>query len=444
MTELTPRDDTRKTVSEILKRVDQMIRTGSLDHALKETARAKEMDPRNVYIQAYEERIANLISERQRAAEQGSVQETPQAESDPSPSPELLQEKTDSERKRFQEEEKRAEDNLRKAAELKRKAEEELKRRRAVSPAPQQPPPPATSETIVPAPPAAPATALATQSHVSDDDKAMAGFLQRLKEEELRRRKVQAASKPRAEAEKESATEATPSDKYRKAVMNALTDGTLSAKEKEIIAKLKAELTISDDQATKLETEAKRDLYVRSFKDAWISGRISPENMTVLGDIRRRYSITANDHAELEAKILAAIATMEKKPRIMIVDDDEKLLMLLAESLDEAGFEPIALATSDEAFKLLRENPPDLIVSDINLETSTMGGFTFYEKVREIEELAEIPFIFLSGLTDEVLIRTGKELGVDDYITKPFSEDVLIATIRGKLRRFGQLKRKKK
>ena len=440
MTDLTPRDDTRKSVSEILKRVDQMIRNGSLDQALKETARAKEVDPRNVYIQAYEERIVSLISERQRMAEQESLQERPEPEIAPAPSPELLQEKTDSERKRFQEEEKRAEDNLRKAAELKRKAEEELKRRRAVPPAAMQGPPPAAGEAEAPAPPAAPAS----QGLASDDDKAMAGFLQRLKEEELRRRKAEVASRPRAELEKESKTDATPSDKYRKALMNAMTDGTLSAKEKEIIAKLKAELTITDDQATRLETEAKRDLYVRSFKDAWISGRITPENLSLLGDIRRRYSITANDHAELETKILAAIATMERKPRIMVVDDDEKLLMLLADSLEEAGFEPIALATSDEAFKMLRESPPDLIVSDINLETSTMGGFTFYEKVREIEELAEIPFIFLSGLTDEVLIRTGKELGVDDYITKPFSEEVLIATIRGKLRRFGQLKRKKK
>jgi len=441
MTELTPRDDIRKSVSEILKRVDQMIRTGSFDQALKETERAKEIDPRNVYIQAYEERIASLISEQQREAQQKIAQQTSPAEVASAPSPELLKEKTDSERKRFQEEEKRAEDNLRKAAELKRKAEEELKRRKTVPPA-TQPPPSATTETVVPAAASLPGAPPA-EGQASDDAKAMAAFLKRLKEEELRRRKAQTASRPRVESEREGASDASPSEKYRKALMNALTDGTLSAKEKEIIARLKAELTITDDQATKLETEAKRDLYVRSFKDAWISGRITPENMSVLGDIRRRYSITANDHAELEAKILTAIATIEKKPRIMVVDDDEKLLMLLAESLEEAGFEPIALATSDEAFRLLRENPPDLIVSDINLETSTMGGFTFYEKVREIEELAEIPFIFLSGLTDEVLIRTGKELGVDDYITKPFSEEVLIATIRGKLRRFGQLKRKK-
>jgi PleD family two-component response regulator len=73
-----------------------------------------------------------------------------------------------------------------------------------------------------------------------------------------------------------------------------------------------------------------------------------------------------------------------------------------------------------------------------------MGGFTFYEKVREIDRLHDIPFIFLSGLTDEVLIRTGKELGVDDYLTKPFSDETLLATIKGKLKRFRQLRDSRK
>jgi DNA-binding response OmpR family regulator len=53
-----------------------------------------------------------------------------------------------------------------------------------------------------------------------------------------------------------------------------------------------------------------------------------------------------------------------------------------------------------------------------------------------------VPFIFLTGLTDEVLVRTGKELGVDDYLTKPIAEQTLIATIKGKLKRFKRLKQR--
>lgn len=124
----------------------------------------------------------------------------------------------------------------------------------------------------------------------------------------------------------------------------------------------------------------------------------------------------------------------------MVIDDDEKLLEVLAEMLASAGFIVNAYATTDDAYKEIQVNKPDLILSDINLETSTMGGFSFYEKVQEMSELQDIPFMFLSGLTDEALIRAGKEMGVDDYITKPFSEKSLISTIRGKLRRFRQLR----
>jgi PleD family two-component response regulator len=70
-----------------------------------------------------------------------------------------------------------------------------------------------------------------------------------------------------------------------------------------------------------------------------------------------------------------------------------------------------------------------------------MGGFTFYEKVQELKNVQSIPFVFLSGLTDEVLVRTGKELGVDDYLMKPISEQTLVSTLRGKLKRFKQLKK---
>ena len=91
--------------------------------------------------------------------------------------------------------------------------------------------------------------------------------------------------------------------------------------------------------------------------------------------------------------------------------------------------------------ELSEKAAPDLIMSDINLDTSTMGGFSFYEKVRQLEHLYHVPFVFLSGLTDEGMIRYGKALGADDYLTKPFSNDLLLDTIKGKLKRFQKLRK---
>lgn len=130
--------------------------------------------------------------------------------------------------------------------------------------------------------------------------------------------------------------------------------------------------------------------------------------------------------------------------RVVLIDDDEKLLHLVKETIEDAGFEVLAFTTSDDAYKVLKTETPDLILSDINLETSTMGGFSFYEKIREMEHLEEVPFVFLSGLSDEVLVRTGKELGIDDYITKPFSDQDLLAVIKGKIKRYRQIKNKRK
>ena len=70
MNELTPRDDIKKKVSEILKRVDRLIRAGEVDQAMREIIQAKEVDPKNVYIFAYEERITYLKEEHEKHQQQ--------------------------------------------------------------------------------------------------------------------------------------------------------------------------------------------------------------------------------------------------------------------------------------------------------------------------------------------------------------------------------------
>ena len=112
---------------------------------------------------------------------------------------------------------------------------------------------------------------------------------------------------------------------------------------------------------------------------------------------------------------------------------------MISQTLSSHNFEVISLTTSDEAFILLQKWAPGLILCDVNLETSTMGGFSFYESIRTLEHLNKVPFVFLTGLNDRVIKRTGKEMGVDDYLTKPITEEDLIATVKGKLKRFALL-----
>ncbi len=139
------------------------------------------------------------------------------------------------------------------------------------------------------------------------------------------------------------------------------------------------------------------------------------------------------DHADHERVL------RKGQKKILIVDDDEKFLEVISQVVADNGYEVLSLQTSDEAFELLTRLTPDLVLCDVNLETSTMGGFSFYEKVRRFESLRKMPFIFLSGLTDEAIVRAGKQLGADDYLSKPICVKSLLATIRGKLERYEQL-----
>lgn len=277
MSELTPRDDDKKRVSEILKRVDQLIKTKDFEGATREIEHAREIDPRNVYIEAYHSRLATLIEESKKDKDVAETRRRVE---------EAEQKQRDEERKKREEEQR--------VADLVRIQRQNLERK-----------------------------------HKEDEEE------KRRKNEEDERRKQEEAQKH-------------PPQKPHGAA--------------------------------------------------------------------------------------------KEQAKIFVVDDDEKLLNLVKETIEDEGFDVQAFLTTDEAYKVLKTETPDLILSDINLETSTMGGFTFFEKIRELDHLQDVPFVFLTGLSDEVLVRTGKEMGIDDYITKPFSPQSLIAIIKGKIKRYRQMK----
>ena len=83
--------------------------------------------------------------------------------------------------------------------------------------------------------------------------------------------------------------------------------------------------------------------------------------------------------------------------------------------------------------QVAKEQLPDLIICDINMPN--LDGYGTLTALRENEATATIPFIFLSGATDKLNMRRGMELGADDYLTKPFAMDELVARVRALLRR---------
>ena len=422
MAELTARDDIKKKVSEILKRVDRLIRAGDIDQAMREIIHAKEIDPKNVYIFAYEERLAYLKEEHERHKEE---------------------EKT---RKQAEE-----------AARLRVGRAGGLDQVAPVEP-PQQPPPVKMQpQPTMPEKPKGeqPQPTVVKEGQKAEPYRAKQPEKEREKEEartleqleaELRRAEEELKRQTKEEQNRREslAAHADALAKYKAELVKAWADGATTPLEDNQLKELRFTYGITLEEHTRLTKEAQRESYMAAFRDAWASGSITPERASELTDLRKRFQISAEEFDKMEAEILWQIRAGLQPPVIILVDDDVRLLNVVTETLREAGYDVKSYTTSDDAYQYLKQETPNLIISDINLETSTMGGFTFYEKVRELEHLHDIPFIFLSGLTDEILIRTGKELGVDDYLTKPFSDETLLATIKGKLKRFKQLRESRK
>jgi two-component system, OmpR family, response regulator ChvI len=115
---------------------------------------------------------------------------------------------------------------------------------------------------------------------------------------------------------------------------------------------------------------------------------------------------------------------------IALVDDDRNILTSVSMALQAEGFTVRVYADSDAALKALTDNPPDLAVLDVKMPK--MDGM---ELLRRLRERSPLPTIFLTSKDDELDEALGLALGADDYITKPFSQRLLIARIRAILRR---------
>ena len=117
-------------------------------------------------------------------------------------------------------------------------------------------------------------------------------------------------------------------------------------------------------------------------------------------------------------------------PTIALVDDDRNILTSVSIALQSEGFTVRIYSDGEAALKALLDNPPDLAVLDIKMPR--MDGM---ELLRRLREKSSIPTIFLTSKDDELDEALGLAMGADDYITKPFSQRLLIARIRAILRR---------
>jgi len=115
---------------------------------------------------------------------------------------------------------------------------------------------------------------------------------------------------------------------------------------------------------------------------------------------------------------------------ILVVDDDTLLRRSLALNLERAGYRASTAANAEDALAAARLNLPDLVILDIGLP-----GMDGLDALRRFKEQLGVPVIFLTARRRNLDQVVGLELGADDYVTKPFDIDVLLARVKTVLRR---------
>lgn len=115
---------------------------------------------------------------------------------------------------------------------------------------------------------------------------------------------------------------------------------------------------------------------------------------------------------------------------ILLVDDDPLLRRSLAYNLEQAGYRVSTAANAEDGLAFSDRDPPDLVLLDIGLP-----GMDGLDALRLFRERANLAIIFLTARQRELEQILGLELGADDYVTKPFDVDLLLARIKAVLRR---------
>lgn len=125
----------------------------------------------------------------------------------------------------------------------------------------------------------------------------------------------------------------------------------------------------------------------------------------------------------------------QRRPKILIIDDDEDILEILKQQLYFAGYETVQATNAEIGYEILMENCPDGVVLDIFLPG--MDGWALTKKIRETEKLAHLPVVLGTGFyTGAEAKAKALEYGIDAFVVKPYDNDVLLNILNDMVERY--------
>lgn len=123
--------------------------------------------------------------------------------------------------------------------------------------------------------------------------------------------------------------------------------------------------------------------------------------------------------------------------KILVVDDDKAINELIKVNLELQGYDVIQAYDGTEGFALAKQEEPSLIVLDVMMPE--VDGYTVAQRIRQCPEISDTPIIMLTALSELNDKVNGFNIGVDDYLTKPFEPEELVVRVRALLKRTHQI-----
>lgn len=238
---------------------------------------------------------------------------------------------------------------------------------------------------------------------------------------------------PHVETQPQAATHEARLEIYRQLLKEMWFDGALSPQEVQELQKVRDTFHITGEEHKELERQIHIDAYVEALRIAWRDGVVSNNEEQVLQIMRRKFNISMEEHVAAEAKILWAKSFPHAKGTILIVDDERTILGSLSLHLKKHGYDVVTAESVEKALALVEQSRPALILSDLMFPEG-MTGLDFYQRIRSHATLKDTPFILMSGINDEFIVRAALRSGVDSFLGKPFNLELLLATVEGRLR----------
>jgi DNA-binding response OmpR family regulator len=125
--------------------------------------------------------------------------------------------------------------------------------------------------------------------------------------------------------------------------------------------------------------------------------------------------------------------TDRDRPLVLVADDDQDILELVALRLESAGYDVVRAADGEEAVRIAAESKPDLAVLDVMMPR--LDGYDVTRRIRADEATSRTPVILLTARVEDTDVARGLEAGADDYLKKPFNPQELRARVEAILGR---------